>query len=459
MKTKISSRLTILISTFTMALFPVPASAVAGAFDEDFFSSNRILYFMPGGETCTQTGYSTPMDLPVLVGSTNKEKIWNFLIDPKYGGLSKEQAAGVMGNIERESGYEPGKKEAVPSYAGEGFGIIQWTGDSEGDRRYNLEKEANDRGVDVSNLAFQLAYLLYEVKDWPVGGFSKTNGRWKDSFGSESDLLWDTLKKQTTVDDAMILFHDSFEKSADTYDMMTKGPYSRKTYADAVYAEFAGGTGATSGAGSTTSNSSGCSSSFTGGDLIQTLLEFAWPEYHEMSRGPVDPAPKPAYQEVVKKLQSEGKWVGGGNLSSADLGVPAGNDDNAGYGGIDCGGFVSILLTQSGFEPNYNYGLGEGSGSVGTQRAWAEEHWTRLGKGGEPGFDADKLLPGDVAYKDGDGHTFVYVGPIDGFESKYASASYGGYPYLDVASWRSPMSASPTAETAALSDYTWYGKR
>jgi hypothetical protein len=168
-------------------------------------------------------------------------------------------------------------------------------------------------------------------------------------------------------------------------------------------------------------------------------MDYAWPNYHE---GPYTKE-KPAYQEVATKLTKEGKWVGGG---MAEIGIPA----------VDCGGFVSILLTQSGFEPNYNYGLDPAKGASNQQYGqlpWAQEHWTYLGNGGS--INVSDLRPGDVAFTDG--HTFVFVGQVNGFDSQYASASYseGG---ASGTYWRAPMSAG-TYETATAPGYVWYGKR
>lgn len=60
-----------------------------------------------------------------LVGSDNAEKVWNFLRDK---GLTPEQAAGVMGNLKVESGFDPFNQENSQSWPNGGWGIAQWTG-------------------------------------------------------------------------------------------------------------------------------------------------------------------------------------------------------------------------------------------------------------------------------------------------------------------------------------------
>ncbi len=126
------------------------------------------------------------------------------------------------------------------------------------------------------------------------------------------------------------------------------------------------------------------------GDLQKLVLDYAWPEYHA---APYITA-KEAYSDAVKRRSAAGKYVGG-----------------ISYPGIDCGGFVTTLLQDSGYASNYN----DSNGATGVQESWAKSHgWTTV-------TDIAQLSPGDVAFTTG--HTFVYVGKIEGFQSVIASAS------------------------------------
>lgn len=172
------------------------------------------------------------------------------------------------------------------------------------------------------------------------------------------------------------------------------------------------------------SDSSGCTgSNFEGGNLTQTTLAYAWPTYKGLTV-----VAKDEWQVASRKARGEGRYIGGIQ-----------------YPGIDCGGFVTTLLVDSGYEPNYNHGgkLSEGAGATPTQRAWTEANWALVGKGSD--IDVGTLLPGDVAHLPG--HTFVYVGKISGFESVIASAS------LDE---RAPMAGK---ENLSASNTTWYRKK
>ena len=124
-----------------------------------------------------------------LTGKDTAEKIWNFLI---AAGLNKYGAAGLMGNLEKESGLNPENlenlcerrlKEAGKPYctdkaytaavdAGQisraeflnplpgkqyGYGLAQWT--SAG-RKAGLYDLAKSKGVSIGDLEMQLEFLI-----------------------------------------------------------------------------------------------------------------------------------------------------------------------------------------------------------------------------------------------------------------------------------------------------------
>lgn len=383
----------------------------------DYFRDNNIFYYDPSGKLCAPAGgissieYSTSLDMPELAGNDNAEKIWNFL---KQEGFSDEQAAGFMGNIRQESNYKPDLTESN----GVGYGIIQWSGG----RRTELEKKASDLGVPRSDLGFQLAYLKDEALRLAMAGLG---GDWRNLYSrfnvTADDNTWDQMKNRTSIEDATAFFHDAFERSGD-YGAVGNINHRIK-YAEEDYERFTGK--------QYTAGLSDKCLPFGGGNLIQTLLAYAWPEYHE----PTYLAMMPAYAEAVKKAQSDGRGVGGIR-----------------HPGIDCAGFVSLLIVDSGFDPEYNTkGTYATPGSTGEaiQRSWMEENWTSLGKGGS--INVADLRPGDVAVtRAGSGeHIFIHVGQVDGFGNIFASAS------LDN---RAPMAAG-SYENAVDDSYDWFGKR
>ena len=178
----------------------------------------------------------------------------------------------------------------------------------------------------------------------------------------------------------------------------------------------------------------GCASAtaFSGGDLSATTLAYAWPTYHKK---PYTKA-MPAYVKAVAEAQKLGEYVGATIAYCRSVkGVTVEND------GADCGGFVTRLVTDSGWDPAYNHN-GKG-GPTPTQKAWLDDNWENLGKGNV--IDTGTLRPGDVAMLPG--HTFIYVGDIPGFGSKIASASL---------CQRAPMAGS---ESITASNTTWYRKK
>lgn len=85
---------------------------------------------------------------------SNQSIIYNFLTTK--GGLTPEQAYGVMGNLQVESSLNPS------AYNGnEGaIGIAQW----EGGRRAALQAFAASRGTNETDLETQLEFMLHEWK-------------------------------------------------------------------------------------------------------------------------------------------------------------------------------------------------------------------------------------------------------------------------------------------------------
>lgn len=406
-------------------------------FDQGFFSSNDIFFYDPTYQAVCAGGG--------LVGGSTKEKIWNFFI---ANDLSPEQAAGIMGNIQEESGFIPSNYEGEDEYnlwaegLQKGWGLVQWTGG----RRYtspdggvlgtlrkekpHLEKytefqydkigEPNDKfpAKDFDELLlFQLDYMMQESMS--------RDHRPGEGFDGSSSNEWERLKEQSTARKAAIYWHWAFERSNDSPSQITE----RLDAAEAIFEEFKDNLSA-AGSGTT-----GCAAA---GDLQELTLAYAWPEYHPPSFA----QKKPAYAEAVRTAIDDNRYVG---------------TRQSGYEGVDCGGFVTLLITNSGHDPTYNSD-GRG-GPTGSQLSWLRDEsngWRPLGRGGS--FDPNILKPGDVAiYNDGDnGHTFVYVGKEmvemgfggNGSEPGIASASIGS-------TWRAPMAGG---ESPADSTFEWFTK-
>lgn len=149
-----------------------------------------------------------------LTGSSNEEKIWNYLVGK---GLSKAGAAGLMGNLYAESALNPQNLQnsyesklgytdssytaAVDSGSynnfvrdSAGYGLAQWTYWS---RKQNMLEFARAAGKSIGDLEMQLDFLFKELSE---------------SYKS----VLSVLKTATTVKAASDSVLLNFERPADT---------------------------------------------------------------------------------------------------------------------------------------------------------------------------------------------------------------------------------------------------
>ena len=130
--------------------------------------------------------------------------------------------------------------------------------------------------------------------------------------------------------------------------------------------------------------------------LQEKTKAYAWPQHHSAPY----PDQMPDYAEAVKSA-----WYIGG------------------CGGNDCGGFVTTLVRDSGWDDGYNPSKCGTSCQIEYLRS--SEKWTDVTN---ELSSEDDLEPGDVLIINTSehGHTLIYVGEISGFDSHFASASYAG---------------------------------
>jgi N-acetylmuramoyl-L-alanine amidase len=130
-------------------------------------------------------------------------------------------------------------------------------------------------------------------------------------------------------------------------------------------------------------------------DLVNTAMKYSW------SDGSHGTSQKPSYIAALKHAASKGIYFGGAR-------------------GNDCGGFVTVVMHDSGADPNYNKAKGDTNG----QKAYLDAHPKMYKNLGQP-TSTKNLQAGDIAINKG--HTFIYVGPQSShpnFHGDQASASY-----------------------------------
>ncbi len=161
------------------------------------------------------------------------------------------------------------------------------------------------------------------------------------------------------------------------------------------------------------------------GDFDGTLLDYAWPD--PIPTGDVN-ATDGYKEKVIKESRINRDLYVGGTI----------------YPAIDCGGFTTRLTVDSGFEPEYNYSgsIAQLAGPTEKQHEWNREHREKVGDGP---IDPAKLEKGDIAMQEG--HTFIFVGEVDGFNGDTASASWDE---------RAPAAGGNSATEPATE---WYRKK
>lgn len=423
----------LLISILAGLTLVAPVSAVSDAV-VDKMNSIESYYYNPEGKLKCIPNYTGDV---TVAGGNIEEKIWAGLTSF----LTDEQAAGIMGNLQSESGFNPARHETLglnkysnfdlsssPDIA-YGLGLGQWSFS----RRISLYNFIKSRApelvkyLDDGQTYGRLSGAQFieaageEVADQLI---SLELEFLRDEIGA----TYSGIKNTTSIRDATEYFLKDYERP--TNPTLASHP-ERLTQAQALYGRLSGKdikvSADASGAPECT-NSSEITSSGDAGSLQSLVLQYAWDTYHS--------APftdrKPAYAEAVSRRLAAGKYVGG---------------SVGGVAGIDCGGFVTTLMQESGFAPNYN----SGNGNTAAQEAWVRTNgWQLLNGNPNMPIDTSLLQPGDVAFTTG--HTFVYVGNIPGFHSNIASASYGD------SSGRAPMAGHESLTSNGHETVRWYRK-
>jgi len=137
-----------------------------------------------GGDDDENDGGANEGDMS---GSTGQEQAMNYFMSQ---GMTKEQAAGIVGNLMQESGagLDPNAKNESGHR-----GIAQW----DANRWGNFEKWAKTKGLDVNTREAQLQWIMEEMKTGDGG------------------LGIERFKKTKTATEAASLFLSDFERSGE----------------------------------------------------------------------------------------------------------------------------------------------------------------------------------------------------------------------------------------------------
>jgi hypothetical protein len=128
--------------------------------------TKQYLYNIAGKNYKPPTGSSGSADSIPGGSNANPADVYRYLI-AKYG-LTPAQAAGIVGNMQVESGF---KTTAYNS--GEGaIGLCQWRGG----RRQNLERFAAAQGKSVTDWKVQVDFMMAELRSNESGAYGYLRG-------------------------------------------------------------------------------------------------------------------------------------------------------------------------------------------------------------------------------------------------------------------------------------------
>lgn len=165
-----------------------------------------------------------------LTGGDTAEKVYNFF---KGYGYSDEGIAGILGNMQHESGVDPHRFQGVPMNetqnlssdelnqrwaacnGGPGLGIIQWeTTVCGGSGRWDtMSVWAKKNGKDVWDLKTQLEWLAFEIGlETPPSDAGVWVSTSTYELGGQADF--DKAMKGNSIDEAVAHFERAVERSA-----------------------------------------------------------------------------------------------------------------------------------------------------------------------------------------------------------------------------------------------------
>ncbi len=296
-----------------LMIFDILLGSSAHALNPSDYMRQNILMRNPNS-SCSSTGSSF-----TVTGNSNPEKIFNLLIEK---GLNDFQAAGVLGNIQSESGFSPTRTEDGNNI---GWGLVQWSFgrrtkvmhtiranapslakylDNPGAYGGAVSESTGFRHPDVSEqdnnefLKQEVDYLYTEYENQPLlfsitGNYTPRHEELRKKHVDKK--FWEAIKSSDNLQEASDIFMLGFERPGD----QSLGHQASRARAGQEWLSRL-----QSSAGQPTTVSSGCNSatkvSASSSVIVKVAMEWAW-ESH-MSRG--DPTEKytkeaPEYSSVA----------------------------------------------------------------------------------------------------------------------------------------------------------------
>jgi hypothetical protein len=381
----------------------------------------------------------------------------------------------VVGNISVESGGMPNRVQGAgtktsnnPADAGDlGWGLIQWT---PGKRVIGYAEKAGVSSSPIYAMDTQLQILLWHMKnDSPTGAKNMLEGF-----------------TQSSIIDAVYYYERKVEGAGKpAYSVRTaRATIALEKYEPKINSAYSG-TDSTSSDTSTLAalslSSNGCApTSDTSGGFAATVEKYVWPYEWRSGKGlgavTLPGTTSAQLPTTAKSLTAAyGAAIAKANHTYFDKKGAKSSTKTGDYkhklytgyadSGVDCGGFVTRLVQDSGLDPYYNMVDAEGTvynGYTKIQEGYLlhSKRWQAI----ESGQPSSYYKPGDVAMQDS--HTLIFVGEISTFwpvkggtpvdPSSKAAKSGTRKVLLASASLNKRAPMADKDEKVGSSAYTWY---
>lgn len=296
-------RIVSLLALFIVSFITQSTPASAFGEHEDFYMRNNIYLYDKSALRCgsgTTSNVASGESTIKISKSDTTDTIFKFLTTTNISTnnnkpLSDAQAAGVMGNMYAESGFNPASIEST-SREQKGHGLVQWTfGRWSGPS--GLQAFATEKGTDWTNVTTQLEFL-------------------KKEFESTEKAIFSDSEFINTAEPAVaaIRFRVVFERA----DVNLAHDDKREGAAISIFSLYGG---------KSAKASCAKSSGIVAGNLVKTALYFALDK--PVANGKVGKEDaKITYQNEKAKYNPSGTWS-------------------------DCGAFIATVMIASGVDKDY----------------------------------------------------------------------------------------------------------
>jgi hypothetical protein len=322
-----------------------------------------------GSDSCADGSSQTCSCGGSLSGSNSQQKAFNFFIS---NGYTKEQSAGIVGNLIDESSVEPMRKQntlpgtktlaaevdgpgTASDYSG-GWGIVQWTPAS---KVITASRNAGAKDEQIETIEYQLDFLKVQL-----------TGQGPVPEGEAGSMV----RAAKSVENAAVAFARYYERFDGSENPNHPRYAKSKASAKEVLANF-GDAAVTPGVG-------GCAG-VENGSIVETAFALAW---RDRGHGQEKEDATPAYQKAM----------------------PAFNGSTGTWPFSDCGVYVATVMVMSGVDKEYVRRI------TSNQRAYVRGS-TKY-QTFENLSNISQLQPGDIFVHNH--HTYFYVGSFKGTDGK-----------------------------------------